>query len=1099
VTSAKRLLREIDALPNPQRQAALAKRARALVGSEDLPRLLADLAATDRYGRRLALQLAGIAGEREYVAAAMLSSDPDIAVRACALAVKVGVAAPDLVAALPVLPAAHRDALYQAVRRRRASELADVLLPEVRRRYGDVEAAALLPAAGPETVAELLPDLEHAIRNWYALGRQHPGVLIDYVEWEFRTQPATLWGQTWARVGGAVAAATPAEPERVFELLETSLPYARFPADLYRVAGVLARTDPARFLKLANDPRRPGGMPHGRAVFDALLDAPEDDLVGYARGLFDHGLLPDFLRRLPPGRRPAVYAAVVGERDPGGRDLLAAVDVLPRWARAEEAARLLEFASVSDDPRSRLTMTARLAWAEAEQLLVTATRRATAEERAEAYPLLIGAAAATRSRITFGGVLGFLARLKNEQEPVRAPALDALAGVAPWLYREEDMPAVLALVSDALEARDCSWRSQSAIRSWSERLLREGAAARRPALTSTALAVMELSGSSQGSLSFYGLRRSLPRGAEHDVYDALRERIESDAARGRYDVTIALAQGLGRRAWDVPELQKQVDQARRAKSDQVVRSAIELWLTPPETRAERVGEVFGDDRSTITIPAVASAIAWRRTDLLDAVFKRSLKGRFLERGVRFIPDFDKGCFQGWMPRQVAAYVEHLAGLATDPKAMAWERSRAVRSLSGVPGCVDTVRAFVDDSEVAVAEAALAALAHTEDPAVVLPELLKHADGDRARVAVYAATRCARFVPPENLAAALRPLLSSRKVTSRKEAVRLIAEHHAVGAEDRLHELWSAAGQHRDIRRAIVRAERWYLHDDAAWRVLMTAAADPELASAVLELTPYQVARERRGRYTRLVLDVSRSADADAARRGLAVLPQWLPWNAKGVDALVDQVADLENTATWRPALTALVAGVGVTGKGAPIAEAARRLSEADDDSRDDLQRDRPAGQRLRALVAETASAVSSARALPAVGGELADVLRSSHPKPAITVLAAALSWDDVEPLQEIAGLADRPLFANHAAAEVASSLRAVVSRLPGEQTLDQARGLAADSTDSAGSAHLALAIAAVAGPEAGWPPAWQELVRELRSHPDADVCDRAVETVLAAE
>lgn len=1080
----------------------LAKRARALVGTEDLPKLLADLAAGDHYGRRLALQLAGIAGELDYVATAMRSADPGVAVRACALAVKVGVAAPELIAVLPDLPAAHRDALYQAVRLRRATELADVLLPEVRRRYGDVEAAALLAAAGPGSVAELLPDLEHAVRNWYALGRRHPGVLIDYVGWEFRAQPATLWAQTWARVGGAVAAATPAEPERVFELLETTLSYAPFPADLYRVAGVLARFDPARFLKLANDPRRPGGMPHGRAVFDALVDAPEDELAGYARGLFEDGLLPDFLRRLPPARRPAVYAAVVGERDPAGRDLLAAVDVLPRWARAEEAARLLKFASVADDPKTRLTMTARLDWAEAEPLLVAATRRATAEERAEAYPLLIGAAAATRSRITFGGVLGFLTRLKNEQEPVRAPALEALAGVPPWLYREEDMPTVLALVSAALEARDCSWWSQSAIRSWSERLLREGAAARRPSLTSTALALMELSGSSQGSIQLYGLHRSLPRGAEQDVYDALRGRIESDAARGRYDVTIALAQGLGRRAWDVPELQKQVDQARRAKSDHVVRSAIELWLAPPATRSERVAEVFGDDRSTITIQAVASAIAWRRTDLLDAVFKRSLKGRFLERGVRFIPDFDRGAFQAWMPRQVAAYVEHLGELATDPKAMAWERSRAVRSLSGVPGSADTVRSFVSDSEVAVAEAALAALAHSGDPAAVLPELLKHADGDRARVAVYAVARCARFVTPENVGAALRPLLGSRKVTSRKEAVRLIAEHHAEGAEDTLHELWTARDQHRDIRRAIVRAERWYLHDDAAWRVLMTAAANPELATAVLELTPYQVARERRGRYTRLVLDVSKSTDADTARRALAVLPQWLPWNIKGVDALVDRVADLDQTATWRPALTALVAGVGVIGKGAPIAEAARRLSEADDDSRDDLHRDRPAGQRLRALVAEAASAVSSGRALPAVGGELADVLRTSHPKSAITALAAALPWDDVVPLQDIAGLADRPLLANHAAAEVAGSLRALVSRLPAERTLEQARELAsgaAESAESAGAAQVALAIASVAGPEAGWPPAWQELVRELRGHQDPDVRERAVETVLAPE
>lgn len=187
------------------------------------------------------------------------------------------------------------------------------------------------------------------------------------------------------------------------------------------------------------------------------------------------------------------------------------------------------------------------------------------------------------------------------------------------------------------------------------------------------------------------------------------------------------------------------------------------------------------------------------------------------------------------------------------------------------------------------------------------------------------------------------------------------------------------------------------------------------------------------------------------------------------------------------------------GKGAPIAEAARRLSEADDDSRDGLKRDRPAGQRLRALVAEVASAVSSARALPAVGGELADVLRSSHPKAAITALAAALSWDDVVPLQEIAGLADRPLLASHAAAEVAGSLRAVVSRLPGERTLDQARELASGSTGSVGSAHLALAVASVAGAEAGWPQEWQLLVRQLRDHEDLDVRAHAVEVVLAPE
>ncbi|MCZ0990976.1 hypothetical protein O1M54_45130 [Streptomyces diastatochromogenes] len=59
--------------------------------------------------------------------------------------------------------------------------------------------------------------------------------------------------------------------------------------------------------------------------------------------------------------------------------------------------------------------------------------------------------------------------------------------------------------------------------------------------------------------------------------------------------------------------------------------------------------------------------------------------------------------------------------------------------------------FKDDGETVVAEGALAALPWTDRPRQALPVLLEQAGGDRARVAVYAAERAARFTARPNSA------------------------------------------------------------------------------------------------------------------------------------------------------------------------------------------------------------------------------------------------------------------------------------------------------------------------------------------------------------
>jgi hypothetical protein len=529
----------------------------------------------------------------------------------------------------------------------------------------------------------------------------------------------------------------------------------------------------------------------------------------------------------------------------------------------------------------------------------------------------------------------------------------------------------------------------------------------------------------------------------------------------------------------------------------VVRQAIELWLAPPTTRDERLGVVFAADRSTITFPVVHNGIGFRRTDLLDDVFTKPLHGRFLKRGVRYVPWFD-GCFARWLPRQCATYVELLAkAAAPNRKRTTWDRVTAVHRLARVPGSLEVLRSYVDDPELPVAEAALGALAWTDEPAGVLDDLLVHADDDKARVAVYAVTRCARFVPPDRLGAALHRILTSAKVTSRKEAVRLLAAHHAPGAAATLAAAWHEPDQHRDVRRAVVSAARWCLPE--AWPLLEAAAsAGHAVSTALLDLDPYTLAPAHRARYAALIHTVADAAEPDTARLGLATLAAWARWDEAGTRMLVERVADLANTASWREALTALIAGCAVTEDPAPLVETVTRLLDATDatDAAPAADRDLPARQRIQAmadLVGRNADGAPSRRAAAAaLAGALAadPTLRG----PMIDLAVAAVPFEPDAgggaALRRVASLADEPRWAWLAHRAMLWKLRGGVAKLPQAHLFT----LASDAAPL-----LGLAIAALAGPEAGWPEHWRAFVTGLREHADPDVSLTALDIYTTRE
>ncbi|OLF16582.1 hypothetical protein BU204_15915 [Actinophytocola xanthii] len=1102
--TARRLLESVEELPATARHRELARQARELAGTPELPALLDELhEAGGDYETRLALHLAHVGGETAFVARCLTASRPAVAGRSLGLAVRLGVDPALLVGLLPELATEARRTLYQHVRRGRAVELAEALLPAVRARFGEEEAAVLLPVCGSATVTAALPDLAFAVTGWGMLAHRHPTVFLDHLDAELDATPRADWERIVTRTGRGIAAAALVEPDRVLGLLARVAPRVQLPRALSPALTALARRDRAGLLAVLLDPRRRGPVPGGRRLWRALLSAGDGDLGALARTLDPYRLVR-FLRVLPPARREAVYSVVVGNRDLTADGLpIALLDLLPAAARAREAERLLGLRAVADDPSRRLEITARLPWAQVRDLLRAATRRPTAAERAQAYGCLIAAAALSRDQEAVAEALGSLDRLRNEQDPVRLAAFEALAAVPPWLFRPAEAPALLTLMTDATQARDCSPRTQSRALALIAALVRHGVLSRQPELVDTGVAAMQRLGRRHPWLQLAGLDRELPRGGEHRVFEALLPRIADDARHGRFETALSLARGLGRRAWKMPELQRFVGQAREAAEDNTVLSAIELWLAPPATRDARIGEVLAADRSTITVPAVLRGIGWRRTDLLDEVLREPLHGRFLRRGVRFVPHF-AGCFHRWLPRQCAAYADLLARIVEHRKRMPWERVAAVSRLGRVPGTVERLLRYTADQEVAVSEAALSALAWTDAPAEVLAELLGHADTDRARVAVYAASRCARFVRPAELGAALAPALGSRKVTSRKEALRLLAAHRAPDLGAVLAAEWARPDQHRDVRRALVWAARWCLDHERTWDLLAAAAgSEPEVATAVLELDPTTIGPRHRARYAAVVHTVAAAPDPDTARRGLAALPAWSRWDEAGTAMLVRLVGDLTGTARWHHALTALVAACEAREDPAPLTAVVAALRAVPEPT-PTADRDLPARRRVLAVADAVAAAAPSSETMRAAAAELAGDLATDPTlrRPVVELATSAVPLDggagDLPALVRLAELATGPLPAWQARDALLRRVWATVARLPERHLHEVASALAAREPAPA-APMLALAVAEVAGHRAGWPEHWRELVLALREHADPDVRPLALDIVTSPE
>ncbi|GAA2279122.1 hypothetical protein GCM10010430_76380 [Kitasatospora cystarginea] len=825
------------------------------------------------------------------------------------------------------------------------------------------------------------------------------------------------------------------------------------------------------------------------------------------------------LRALPPGRRDAFLDLVYAGALPREGELSLLLPLFPHARRHAEARRRVAARRAEGRPWAQIAPAlAYLPTAEAQPELRAALARPDADDRSAAWTALFANAAASDDRAAVQDALGLLPRLRNEQDPVRCAALTALVQVPARLLTQAAVAVLDAAVQDAVDARDCSYATRAALQRLVAEVLREHALAGGAELVEWALRSLQRIAGQTGTVELGRLEHRLRRGHEHAVFATLRPWLDTMADTAEYWLLFTLAHSLGRRARGIPELQELLLHALQFGSDGAFTTAAALWLDDPRTRGARVAEILELEPSAAFLPPVRDVVVERRTDLLDPLLAPMPPyGRFLKQPQRATlpPTWSAS---RWTPRQWRAAARLAAAAASDLTLPLHGRAAAVHAAAAIPEYGKAVvRAQLDSAEVVLAEAALAALAWTDRPADALGDLLAHAGGDRARVAVYAATRAARFAPPGELAERLGELLSraqGSKVTSRKEAVRLAAEHLPPrAAADLLVAAYRVEGQHRDVRAAAVAFATGLLDAEPVWELLAEAAgqAPPSVRRAVLRADPGHLPKTHRARYAHLVASVAAAPDPEVATPALAALPRWAAWAPETADVARRAVTDPANRGGWREAAGA-VRALAASGLPHPLGGAApgsllhRTLTELaaaartdDPDAGDDRDlparrrlahlTDLPADDRHRPLLAGAADLLA---AEPDLAGIRAAALRrlvapTAGPQALATALGALAEAHQGRPAA--AALTALALLRDHASGP-----------LPPPGTLDAlARTARRDGDTGAAAGLFATALTEVFGDRLGWPQEWRALLRELRRHPSADVRERALAAVMYRE
>ncbi|WP_257449456.1 hypothetical protein [Archangium lipolyticum] len=1088
------LLEELDSRGYRARFERVATIGREARGLQSLSALMDELVAGEAYEATLALVMARAARNEAVLLRGLTHPSRAVRGRAAAFA---GQGIRDdtaLERILPELSALSRRRVLKGVALARRKRLAARLLPVVRANHGDGEAALLLPALDTEDMRRFLPELAHAVRAWRTLVHRHPDAVLAFLQARFSEASASAREElfhTWqVPLGELLGLRTEAVLALVREYLSTSVPE-------FVVRGLprLVREYPEQVLQLLGRPSLQKSL-NERILSPGMLREvakcfSSEQRLGLARLLADRqGLLTRLLQRVPPSERTALFThAFDGVPPPQLETHL--ICALPTATRDAEAARQLERPELREDRHQRLRLLTFRAIEHSREPLQEAAFASDPHDRAMALSMLVASTALSGRGVT--ETLTYLSRLKNEQDPVRREVLRALEIMAP-LYTSEHIALLETLVTDALEARDTSEATLTALRSLILELIRAHLMEHRGDLFQFALRTLERLVGLDDSIEIIRLK-GLARGAEHHLVAALLPRIRAVGQHERPKLVFALCETLGRRAWNVDMLQALLEPITESEIDWHAHRAIQYWLEPPRTRDQRVRKLLARDASAITFPQVLEHLHRHRPEALEPYLDgRPLEGRFAVDGRGWIPILREG-FQRWLPRHQERYRELLLRIANDEVRCDWERTDVLHTLARLPVVTEKhLQPFLEWHDVPTVEAALGALAKLDRPEFALPLLLEHLDGDRARVAMYALPEILKQLPPARRTGTLAVLLSrgKMKVTVHKELVRQLATARDASSLALLRQQWNEPHVHRDVCIAMSHAARRLLEtEESAWEMLATLVRnpDPYVARSVLEQSPEALPDRLRPRYAELLFQLADHPEYEVRQRTFHALFDW----SSGIEERVARLAaarivDLSSGEEWNGA-TVLLTLVTRDGRAfeqvvdcAAALVSASMKEEQDAGPRGDL----PAYNRLKLLV--EGLLVKPRPVLLGLRQRLNEVARVLDRDACLWPLSArlrvhALVWKEAGPVADaLLGLAaeirDEPLFAQALETMVASVMKFAREECSQEVLLDVAARVRAEAP------LVSLALVREVGNRQDWRgDEARRLLRELRQHP----------------
>ncbi len=1054
--------------------------------------------AGDAYEATLALVMARAAQDEAVLLRGLTHPSRLVRIRAASFA---GPAIRDdaaLERVLPELSPQIRRRVLKGVALAGRTGLAARLLPYVREHHGDFEAALLLPAIDAQGVRRLLPELAHAVQAWPTMVRLHTDEVTAFIQARFAETPRAERGTLFSTWRVPLRKLLILRSEAVLTLVREYVP-SWLPRLVMKGLPGLMRKHPEQVLQLLIHPAfrkdEHGYVLRRSALRDALRALSLPQRLTLARALRDDpNLLVWLLRWAPPSERAALYTHAFQDtlpRDPSDELL----SVLPDTLRDAEVVRLLGLPEAQERPewRSRLLSFRTIEHAREPLLEQAASPRA--KDRASALGHLVRSTALSRRGLT--RTLSDLSRLENEQEPVRRHVLGELARVPGSLFTPEHIPLLDSLVTHTLEARDTSSAILKLLLTLAHSLIRAHFMDHRGALIQFALTILERLPSRTDGIDLCPSVQP-PRGGEHHLFAALLPRLRALGQEQRYELLYSMCEVLRQRTGNMDMLQAMLESITESGSGWDTYRASQLWLRPSRLRDQRVRKMLARDASAIQLPRVLEHLHRHRQEWLDSYLDGGpLGGRFGTDGKGWMPHLEHG-FHRLLPRQQARYRDYLLRVVRGEVDIDWKRTPVLRILSCLPVVTPRdLQPFLEERDVPTVEATLGALARLDQPAASLPLLLEHLDGERAPVAMSAASQVLRQLPVATRFSTLSELLARDrlKVTVRKEVVRLLATLPGARALALLRQQWDCPQLHRDVRIAVGHSARQLLAtEESSWEIVEAMARSPDVfvAESLLDQLPASLPPRLRPRYATLLLQLAEHPAPAVQQRIFEILDAWTVGSEERIArAAAARIQDLSRRIGWEQAVTALVK-VTRDGRGFEhVVACASALVSAPvlEEQEAGPERDLPALQRLRKLI--EALLLLPRPELLSLRPRLAEVAHALAPDPSLWPLSARLrvlplAWKDssatAEVLSKLALEArDEPHFLAALEAAVSASLKLPGMECPAELLLDVAVRLESEAP------LVAVELVREAGGRMQWKGEVLRHLRALRRHPRPSV------------